>query len=127
MRFGVSLKKPNSIKQMINAGVHLELGQKGEIFQYIPIHRLSRYQRRYDRPQAIFCIRNRNSYPRFCCCQIQRSYLSKGWDDLPCWFIEYKPHFRLSFKESFSYGATLGTHWGVNRAAFRLENGLPGE
>ena len=114
---GVTLKKPTSLKQMINTGIHLELGQKGDDFLNLSLS--ADYQDINGNT-----IENKLSFASEFGLHIPDSvavkfsapiyekdgtYYHVGLLNLNL-IAGYRP------KESYSYGATLGTHWGVNRA-----------
>ncbi|MBG09433.1 MAG: hypothetical protein CME68_11795 [Halobacteriovoraceae bacterium] len=114
---GVTLQKPDSLKQMINAGIHLELGQKGDDFLNLSLsadyhdingttidNKLS-FASEFGLhiPDSVAVKFSAPIYKK------DGTYYHVGLLNLNL-IAGYRP------KESYSYGATLGTHWGVNRA-----------
>ncbi len=115
-KIGVTLKKPGHLKQLINAGIHLELGQKGDDLLNLSL------SADYQDINGV-TIDNKLSFASEFGLHIPDSVAVKfsapiGEKDGTYYHVGllnlnliagYRP------KESYSYGATLGTHWGVNR------------
>ncbi|MDC0254284.1 hypothetical protein OAK75_05255 [Bacteriovoracales bacterium] len=114
---GVDLKMPTTIKQMINAGAHLELGQKGEDFLNLSFS--VDYQ---DINGSV--IDNKLSFAAEFGLHIPDSWAVKfsvpiyekdgTYYHVGLLNLNLVSGYRVN--ESYSYGATLGTHWGFNRA-----------
>ena len=114
---GVDLKTPTTIKQMINAGGHLELGQKGEDFLNLSFS--VDYQ---DINGSV--IDNKLSFAAEFGLHIPDSWAVKfsvpiyekdgTYYHVGLLNLNLVSGYRVN--ESYSYGATLGTHWGFNRA-----------
>ena len=114
---GVTLKKPVALKQMINAGIHLELGQKGDDFLNLSLS--ADYQ---DINGTT--IENKLSFagefglhiPDSVAVKFSAPIYEKDGTYYHVGLLNLNLIAGFRPKESYSYGATLGTHWGVNRA-----------
>jgi len=113
---GVGLKTPSRLEQMINVGLHLELGQKGD-----DIFNASLSMDYHDVEGKV--ITNKMSFaaeiglhiPTDWAVHFSLPFYEKDNIFYHVGLLNFNLIGGHRVNESYSYGASLGTHWGVNR------------